>query len=219
MRVTTKNASQRRDTQTKNYLRAIGRKLGLAPRFDFLCENPKYSMYSIGRFSYGEPKVLRWGEKATLKIGSFCSIADSVTILLGGEHNPNMVTTYPFNQFFEEFKSIVGHPSTKGDVVIGNDVWIGENALVLSGVSIGDGAVIGACSVVTKDVEPYTIVGGNPVKVIRKRFDEETISKLLRIRWWDWDIKRIKENVPFLLSDNVKKFLEKNNSNVQINDE
>lgn len=167
-------------------------------------------MYSVGRFSHGEPTVLRWTEKATLNIGSFCSIAKGVTIIVDGEHNPAMVSTYPFNWVLKEFKNFPGHPSTKGDVVIGNDVWIGANALILSGVHIGDGAVIGACSVVTKDVEPYTIVAGNPAKMIRKRFDEETINKLLKIRWWDWDIQRIKENVPLLLSNKVKEFLEKN---------
>jgi acetyltransferase-like isoleucine patch superfamily enzyme len=164
----------------------------------------------IGRFSYGEPTVLHWREKATLKIGSFSSIGPGVVILLGGHHRPDLITTFPFNVVFKEFSKILGHPTSKGDVVIGNDVWIGTNALILSGVKIGDGAVVAASSVVTEDVDPYTIVGGNPARLIRKRFDQETIDKLLKIRWWSWDIQRIKENVPLLLSNKVEEFIKKN---------
>ena len=178
-------------------------------------DNPKYSKYSIGRYSFGEPTVLNWGEKTTLKIGNYCSIATGVTILLGGEHKTDWVTTFPFWIALEEFnklqifRQIAG---TKGDVVIGNDVWIGTNATILSGVNIGDGAVIGACSVVTKDVPPYSIVAGNPAKEIAQRFDKETIDKLLKIRWWDWDIQRIKDNMSLLLSEKAKEFAEKNST-------
>lgn len=174
-----------------------------------MCKNPKYSMYLIGRYTYGEPKVLEWGEKATLRVGSFCSIAPGVTILLGGEHKTEYISTYPLNLSFKDLPKIHGHPFTKGDVTVGNDVWIGANSFILSGVTIGDGAVIGACSVVTKDVEPYTVVAGNPARVIRKRFDDETITKLLKIQWWNWDIQRIKGSVPLLLSNNVHEFVEK----------
>jgi acetyltransferase-like isoleucine patch superfamily enzyme len=176
----------------------------------FMCENPKYANYSVGEFSYGEPTILSWGEKATLTIGNFCSIAGGVTILLGGEHRPDWVTTFPFNKFFEEFQAITGHPATKGDVIIGNDVWIGMNVLILSGVTIGDGSVVGANSVIARDVAPYSIVAGNPAKPVRKRFDQATIDKLLKIKWWNWDIQRIKENVPLMLSNKVKEFAETN---------
>ena len=176
----------------------------------FMNKNPRYAAYSIGKFSFGYPKVTTWGENATLKIGNFCSIAPGVNIVLGGEHRVDWVTTYPFNVILPEYRHIKGHPATKGDITIGNDVWIGMNATILSGVTIGDGAVIGANSLVTNDVEPYTIVGGNPAKPIRKRFDQQTIDKLLRIKWWDWDIEKIKRNVPDLLSNQVEQFLDKN---------
>lgn len=172
--------------------------------------NPKYTNYSIGRFTYGEPLVLEWGEGATLNIGSFCSIAPNVTILLGGNHRGDWVTTFPFNIIFDDFKDISGHPATRGNVIIGNDVWIGIDALILSGISIGDGAIIAARSVVTKDVEPYTVVGGNPARKIKTRFSDETIENLLKIKWWDWDIEKIKNNVPLLLSRDIHKFLDTN---------
>jgi len=181
-------------------------------RHPYMNKNRKYSKYSIGRFSYGEPQVLNWGEKATLEVGSFCSIAEGVIILLGGEHESDWVTTYPFWVSIAGLSNVALPSGTNGDVRIGNDVWIGMNALILSGVRIGDGAIIGACSVVTNDVEPYTIVAGNPAKVIRKRFDQEIIDKLLKIKWWDWDIQRIKDNMPLLLSDRIQELVEKNSA-------
>lgn len=176
----------------------------------FLSDNPKYKQYRVGRFSYGEPKIKRWGKNESLTIGSFCSFASNVTILLGGNHRVDWITTYPFTAILPEFQNIHGHPATKGDVIIGNDVWIGMDTLILSGVRIGDGAVVGARSVVTKDVEPYTIVAGNPAKTIKKRFDQQKIDELLRIKWWEWDIEKIKENMPLLLSGKTKEFVEKN---------
>jgi len=101
-------------------------------------------------------------------------------------------------------------PDTNGDVVIGNDVWIGYGATILSGVTIGDGAVIGARTVVSRDVEPYSVVVGNSCREIRKRFDEKIIKKLLELKWWDWEIRKIKKNIPLLLTGNVDKFLKEN---------
>ncbi len=175
----------------------------------FLSNNKIYQQYAIGKFSYGDPKVLSWGEGANLVIGSFCSFAKGVVILLGGEHRVDWVTTYPFSVVLDEGKSIKGHPKSKGDVVIGNDVWIGRDALILSGVKIGNGAVIGGRSLVVKDVAPYSIVGGNPAKHIRYRFSESQIKALEEIQWWNWPIDEIKKALPLLLSEKINDFITK----------
>ncbi len=165
--------------------------------------------YDIGEHTYGRPRVHAWGEeKATLKIGRFCSIARHVSILLGGNHPTRRVSTYPFASLKERWPQAAGPVSfSKGDVVIGNDVWIGEGAVILSGVNIGDGAVIGAHAVVTKSVEPYAIVGGNPAQFIRKRFDEQTITRLLAIKWWDWPVEKISRFVDLISSERMDEFL------------
>ena len=179
---------------------------------------PQFSKYEIGDFTYGigsygncSPEILDKEEAVTLKIGKFCSFAEAVTIMLGNaDHRPDFVTTYPFNTLFREFAGVPKFPSTKGNIIIGNDVWVCRGALILSGISIGDGAIIGANSVVTHNIEPYTIVAGNPARTIRKRFDEKTISALLKIQWWNWNIGRIQENVPLLLSNKIEEFIERN---------
>jgi acetyltransferase-like isoleucine patch superfamily enzyme len=168
----------------------------------------------IGEFTYGVPKILEWGEGAKLEIGKFCSIAENVNIFLGGNHRVDWVSTYPFNRI-EIFKDlsgdIVGHPFSKGNVIIGNDVWIGWGASIMSGVKIGTGAVIGAFSVVTKDVKPYEIVAGNPIKHIRFRFDQKTINELLASKWWDKDLDKIKSISPLLCSELVDQLINKLN--------
>jgi acetyltransferase-like isoleucine patch superfamily enzyme len=169
----------------------------------------------FGNFTYGNPVILSWGEKRKLKIGKFCSIAPYVTIFLGGEHRNEWVSTYPFNALLESYKYIKGHPKSKGDVIIGNDVWIGRKAVILSGVKIGDGAIIGASSLVSKDVEPYSIVGGNPAKLIRYRFKKEIIDELLNIKWWDQELEEIAEIIPLLQNENVSKLI-KRYSNTKI---
>lgn len=143
------------------------------------------------------------GRDARLEIGKFCSIAEGVKIFLGGNHRVDWITTYPFPallHYWPEASGITGHPSTRGDVIIGNDVWIGTDAIILSGVKIGDGAVIGAGAVVTQDVNPYSIVIGNPAREIRRRFSDAMVDKLLEIRWWDWPPAKIRENLDFLCS-------------------
>lgn len=128
--------------------------------------------------------------------------------MLGGEHNADWVTTYPFNALLKSFSEIKGHPKTKGDVIIGNDVWIADGVKILSGVHIGDGCVIGSNAVVTKNMPPYSICGGNPAKIIKYRFDEKTIDKLLKIRWWDWDTLHIYQAVPLLQNYCMDDFFE-----------
>ena len=125
-----------------------------------------------------------------LQIGKFCSIACGAKfIFTSANHTMGSLSTYPFPLFFEEWGLPISEVTTawdnKGDIVVGNDVWIGYEAVIMSGVHIGDGAIIGTRAVVTKDVEPYTIVGGVPAKPIRRRFDGETVEKLLKLRWWD----------------------------------
>jgi acetyltransferase-like isoleucine patch superfamily enzyme len=162
---------------------------------------------SVGEFTYGLPQIAAWGEGAKLKIGKFCSIADEVCFVLGGEHRHDWITTYPFSALTEKFSYIKGHPKSKGDIIIGNDVWIAKGAKIMSGVNIGDGAVVGAYSLIVKDVPPYAIVGGNPAKLIRFRFSEEVINKLLMTKWWDWDEDLLELAIPFLQSNNIEGFL------------
>jgi acetyltransferase-like isoleucine patch superfamily enzyme len=157
----------------------------------------------VGRGTYGNPQIMEFGDATTLKVGSFCSIAQNVRIFLGGEHRTDWITTYPFPHMRASAHHIPGHPTSKGDVIIGHDVWIGYGATILAGVTIGNGAVIGACAVVTKDVPPYAIVAGNPAKLIRFRFTESEIAALQQLAWWNWDDAQIDRAMPFLLAGNV----------------
>ena len=146
-----------------------------------------------------------------LIIGKFCSIACGAKFLFNSaNHNLSSLSTYPFPIFFEEWdldaKDVTDAWDNKGDIVIGNDVWIGYEAVILAGVTIGDGAVIGTRAVVTKDVPPYTIVGGVPAKPIRKRFPEGTIELLLKLKWWDWTEERIRQHLSEIQSGNVEHF-------------
>lgn len=172
-----------------------------------MAQSAKYANYNIGDWSYGNPTVISWDPITQLTVGRFCSFAPNTTILLGGEHRVDWVTTYPFSILFEDAREFSGHPKTKGDVVVGNDVWVGWGALILSGVTIGDGAVIAAESVITKDVAPYSIVGGNPAKHIRYRFSEATIKSLQELAWWDWPMDKIKEAWPLLLSSDIDELI------------
>jgi virginiamycin A acetyltransferase len=143
-----------------------------------------------------------------LIIGKFCMIASDVKFIMnGGNHLTNAVTTYPFSIFGHGWENAMNgkeHPY-KGDTIIGNDVWIGYNATIMPGVTIGDGAIIATNSTVVKDVEPYTIVGGNPASEIKKRFTEDITDRLLRLKWWDWDIEKITRNVRNLTDLDVGK--------------
>lgn len=170
----------------------------------------KAKIISIGEFTYGIPNVIYDKHSSSvIKIGKFCSIADKVYIYTGSNHNTQWITTYPLRIMFNlEGKYKDGHPSSKGDVIIGNDVWIASNVTILSGVKIGDGSVIGANAVISKDVEPYSVVAGNPQVLLKKRFPDPIINDLLEIKWWDWPIDKIIAAVPLLCSDDVMRFCE-----------
>ena len=144
-----------------------------------------------------------------LLIGKFCSIACGAKFIFNSaNHTLSSLSTYPFPIFFEEWgldvKNITKAWDNKGDIVIGNDVWIGYEAVIMAGVHIGDGAVIASRAVVTKDVPPYTIVGGTPAKEIRKRFDENTIAQLQKLQWWDWSIEKISECIPYITGGKIE---------------
>lgn len=143
-----------------------------------------------------------------LIIGKFCSIACGARFIFNSaNHKMSSLSTYPFPLFFEEwnldYKNVVDSWDNKGDIIIGNDVWIGYEAVIMAGVTIGDGAIIGTRAVVTKDVEPYTIVGGVPAKIIRKRFSKEVIEDLLELKWWNWPKAKIVLKINDIKSGNV----------------
>ncbi|MGI6500722.1 MAG: CatB-related O-acetyltransferase [Anaerostipes sp.] len=145
-----------------------------------------------------------------LEIGKFCSIACGAKFLFtSGNHTMKSLSTYTFPIFFEEWdldvKDITSAWDNKGDIVIGNDVWIGYEAVIMAGVHIGDGAIIGTRAVVTKDVPPYTIVGGVPAKEIKKRYDQKTVDELLDMKWWDWDRQKIQENIQLIQQGRLDK--------------
>lgn len=143
-----------------------------------------------------------------LIIGKYCSIACGAKFMFtSGNHNMTSISTYPFPIFYEEWELSVSNITdawdNNGDIVIGNDVWIGYEAVIMQGVRIGDGAIIGTRAVVTRDVPPYTIVGGIPAKEIRKRFSEEVSAKLIKLQWWNWDDKTIQKNLTNIIRGNV----------------
>jgi lipopolysaccharide transport system ATP-binding protein len=163
----------------------------------------------IGEFTYGMPDICMWSTRYQLIIGKFCSIGGGVRLIVDGNHRVDWISTYPFGPEIRGFSKNLEHIAGKGDMVIGNDVWIGILAMILPGVQIGDGAVIGAGSVVARDVGDYEIVAGNPARLIRKRFSEHQIAQLLKIKWWDWPKERIAANHRLLMSSNIDEFIKK----------
>jgi len=146
-----------------------------------------------------------------LIIGKFCMIASDVKFIMNGaNHLTDSLSTYPFAIFGNGWENAMEGKSypQKGNIHIGNDVWIGYNATIMAGVHIGDGAIIAANSTITKDVEPYTIVGGNPAKKIRKRFSEDVITKLLELKWWNWNMEKITKNIKNLTENKIDKLIE-----------
>jgi len=175
---------------------------------------------AIGRYSYGKPRILFAGEAGvSLSIGSFCSFAEGIKIFAGrfGRHRIDMPTTYPIGMLFpEEWRQTGPNPSPKipstefrerGNVEIGNDVWVGRDSTILAGVRIGDGAVIGASSLVTKDVGPYEIVGGVPAKHIRSRFEINHIEMLLQLKWWELPDDVLRENMRLFNTNDISAFI------------
>ena len=147
-----------------------------------------------------------------LIIGKFCSIACGAKFLFNSaNHALRSLSNYTFPLFFEEWglnkKNVASAWDNKGDIIIGNDVWIGYEAVIMAGVHIGDGAVIAARGVVTKDVPPYTIVGGTPARKIRMRFEEETIAKLQQIQWWNWPVEKIRRSLPYIMEGTVDRLI------------
>jgi acetyltransferase-like isoleucine patch superfamily enzyme len=185
-----------------NALRKIKRSIFGGYPTPFLAERPDLADFKIGRLSYGFLRVLRWNRNGNLEIGNYCSFAENSTIMLGGEHNPKLITTFALGIILGGVEPDA-HEATYGDVTIGNDVWLGTNAMVMSGVTIGDGAVIGANSLVSTNVPPYAIVSGNPARVVWMRFPRDAVEKLLQLRWWDWPDEKVRRLAPILMSSNV----------------
>jgi acetyltransferase-like isoleucine patch superfamily enzyme len=164
--------------------------------------NPRYKYYSIGEYTVGEPLVTQSRfDKTTLIIGKFCTLGKNIEIFLGYNHHTDWVTTSTFGK--------KGAGCTKGSVIIGNDVWIGKNTTIMSGITIGDGAIIEISSVVAKSIPPFCIAMGSPCRVVSKRFTDEQIEKLLKIKWWNWELNKIIENRDLLLSKNLDDFIDK----------
>lgn len=157
----------------------------------------------IGRFTYGVEglQVYEWGEGARLIIGSFCSLADNIKFVMGGNHRMDWVTLYPFGHIYQNHlggDGIRGHPTTKGDIILGHDVWIARDVTIHSGVTIGNGAVVAAGSVVTKSIGPFEIWGGNPARFIKHRFDLDITERLQALAWWELPVETVREIAPLL---------------------
>jgi acetyltransferase-like isoleucine patch superfamily enzyme len=164
---------------------------------------------TVGAHTYGPFTVHAGpGDRARLSIGAYTSIAAGVEFALGGNHRADWVSTYPFRVAFGLAGAHDdGHPRPERDIFVGSDVWLGYSALVLPGARIGDGAVVGARTVVAKDVRPYAIVVGSPAREVRRRFDDDQVEALLRIRWWDWSDDVVRDRVGQLSSGDVDGFI------------
>ena len=169
-------------------------------------------MSLFGKYSYGAgggPHLYWTNDNAKLVVGSFCSIASNCKMYLGGgNHRHDCVTTYPFGHIHQDVFNYSGIPvTTKGDIVLGNDVWVGANVTIMSGVTLGDGVVVANNSHVVSNAEPYSLVGGNPARFIKYRFKPEQIEKLLQIKWWNWDDVKINEYASLLCDSDIDKFI------------
>jgi len=158
--------------------------------------------------------IISWSDDYSINVGKYCSIGRDCNFFLHANHRPDWITTSSqlwglVTPEIAEMHMSMGHPACKGDIIIGNDVWIGAKSTIMSGVKIGHGAIIGSTATVAKDVPPYAIVVGNPSKVIKYRFTKKQIESLLKIAWWDWTDDRIKTEAMDLWSDNIDNFIDK----------
>ena len=183
---------------------------------DNLKEDIKNNYAQIGDWTYGNLTVMRWNTNDKLIVGKYSSIGPDVSIIFGGNNRQDWITTSPLPagtfQAYKKFpkaKNIKDFIYSKGEVKIGNDVWIGAKTIILSGSTIGDGVCIAAGSVVSGEIEPYSIVAGNPAKEIKKRFSEDIIKKLLTIKWWNFSDEKVNEYSDLLCSEKIEIFLKK----------
>src|SRR5574343_433703 len=162
----------------------------------------RFPNLDIGEYTYGQaPVVFDWNEGSKLKIGKFCSIGSACMFFLGGNHYSDRISTYPFYNLFAKLNNKDNY--SRGDIVVGHDIWIGSYSTIMSGVTIGHGSIIGAMSVIRRDIDPYSIVIGNPEIVIKKRFSDSDIEKLLHIQWWNWDIKKIQKYWKLIIGKDI----------------
>lgn len=166
-----------------------------------------YPALDIGEGTYGLLSILTWDGPSKIHIGKYCSFGYNTHAFVGGEHRADWATTYPFSVLWPEGRGVEGHPASRGDVVIGNDVWVAAQATILSGSTIGDGAVVAARTLVSGAVAPYSVVGGNPMRFLRWRFPQPIREELLQIKWWDWPRERIAKALPVLLNPDIERFI------------
>lgn len=168
---------------------------------------PKYGVGNVGAYTYATTNItLLYTNPATVFIGRFCSIAQSLCIMNGGNHPTNHISTYPLQYTFPETLALQG--VIKGNVIIENDVWIGQHVHIMAGVRIGNGAIIGAFSIVGRDIPPYAIAVGNPAVVKKYRFSEDIRNRLLKLAWWNWPKEKIRSSLSLLNSSEIEKFLD-----------
>lgn len=182
----------------KNFIKATNIHIGEYTYFDDVRNGPEFfEQYNV-LYNYDSSKV-------KLVIGKFCAIAAETRFIMTGDHKLDAISTFPFPIFQQGWEQLypISELPVKGDIIVGNDVWFGYDSLIKNGVTIGDGAIIAARAVVVKDVPPYAVVAGNPAKVVKLRFDESVISRLLKIAWWNWRIEKINEHLPLICGLNV----------------